>query len=98
MAAVFSMDVPTNDIYTFQTVFPPQINIAPSGGNLLLSWFLPSTNFALWQNSDLSTANWSLVTNAPAFNITNLEDQVFLAPSAGSAFYRLQAQPPAANP
>ncbi len=45
------------DIYTSQTTPSPQVNIAPTNGNLVLSWIVPSTNFVLQQNSDFTTTN-----------------------------------------
>jgi hypothetical protein len=76
-------------IYTAQTPPLPQLNIAPTNGNLMLSWIVPSTNFVLQQNLDLTTANWSDVTNLPALNLSSLENQVIVSPSNSSGFYRL---------
>ena len=60
-------------IYTFQSTPSPQLNFQPSGTNLNFSWLIPSTNFVLRQNLDLTTANWSAVTNPPMLNLTNLQ-------------------------
>lgn len=65
-------------IYTSQTTPSPQVNIVPTNGNLLLSWIIPSTNFVLQQNPDLTTTNWTDVTNTPALNLTNLQEEVTL--------------------
>jgi len=81
-------------VYISQTTAAPQFNIAPTSGNLLLSWIVPSTNFVLQQNLDLNTTNWTPVTNACVLNLTNLENQVILAVPAGNTFYRLQTQYP----
>jgi photosystem II stability/assembly factor-like uncharacterized protein len=35
----------------------PQVNVVPQNGNLALSWLMPSTNFVLQQNVDLTTTN-----------------------------------------
>ncbi len=75
-------------IYTSQTTSPPQLNLTPSGGNLTVSWLVPSTNFVLQQSPDLSS--WSNVTNPPALNLTNLQNEVALSPTNGSGFYRLK--------
>jgi hypothetical protein len=66
----------------------PSINIAPAGGNLMLSWFVPSTNFVLLQSYDLS--GWSDMTNTPVLNFSNLQNQVVLPSSADNVFYRLK--------
>jgi hypothetical protein len=79
-----------NGIYTSQTKPAPQMNITPKNGNLLLTWIVPSTNFVLQQNSDLTTASWMNVTNLPVLNLTNLQNQVVLSPTNGSSFYRLK--------
>jgi photosystem II stability/assembly factor-like uncharacterized protein len=69
----------------------PRIAFASSNGNVALSWTIPSTNFVLQQNSDLTTTNWSGVTATPRLNLTNLQDQVALPLSAAAAFFRLAA-------
>ena len=78
-------------IFTAQSTPAPKLNLAVAGTNLALSWVVPSTSFVLQQSSDLSTANWITVTNAPALNMTNLELQVSLPVSQGAAFYRLSS-------
>jgi hypothetical protein len=73
-------------IWTFQTAPAPQLNInVTNGANL--AWIIPSTNFVLQQSADL--ASWSAVTNVPVLNLTNLQNQVVLPLSDGSAFFRL---------
>jgi hypothetical protein len=80
------------DIYTSYSTPSPQLNIGPLNDNLTLSWFVPSTNFVLQQNSDLATANWLTLTNAPMLNLTNLLNEVILSPAAGNGFFRLKTQ------
>jgi hypothetical protein len=63
-----------------------------TSSNLMVSWLVPSTNFVLQQNSDLTTTQWSDVTNLPVLNLTNLQNQVTLLPPAGRAFYRLRTE------
>jgi hypothetical protein len=79
--------VSSGGIWTLQTTPTPQLNLAPVGNNIALSWIIPSTNFALQQSPDL--ASWAVVTNIPALNLTNLQDQISLSPSNSSGFYRL---------
>jgi hypothetical protein len=77
-------------IFTSQTTPSPQLNLTPSGSNLTASWIIPSTNFVLQENLDLTTSNWTDVTNPPALNLTNLQDEVVLSPTSSSGFYRLK--------
>jgi hypothetical protein len=77
-------------IYTLESTPTPQLNSTLINGNLALSWLIPSTNFVVQQNSDLTTANWSGVTNVPVLNLTNLQYQVALPATAGNAFFRLK--------
>jgi hypothetical protein len=76
-------------IYTLKTTPSPSLNISPpvSGSNLGLSWVIPSTNFVLKQSPDL--ASWSSVTNVPALNLSNLQNQITIPLSNGNEFYRL---------
>jgi len=77
----------TGGIWNLQTSPLSKLNISPSFNNLTLSWIIPSTNFVLQQSVDLTT--WSVVTNAPVLNYTNLQYQVSLTPSNSNAFFRL---------
>lgn len=81
--------VSSNGIYTLQVAPMPQLNINPSSGNLALSWIVPSTNFVLQQNLDLTTTNWTYVTDTPTLNLSSLQYQVSILPTNSSAFYRL---------
>ena len=71
---------------------PPRLNISPANVKLALSWIIPSTNFVLQQNPDLTIANWTDVTNMPVLNLTNLQEEVTLPLTNGSGFYRLATQ------
>jgi hypothetical protein len=55
-----------------------------------ISWIVPSTDFVLQQNPGLTTSNWMDVTNPPALNFTNLQNEVTLLPIGDSGFYRLK--------
>jgi hypothetical protein len=89
----FVVAVSDGGIYTSQTAPSPRLNLAPSKGNLTFSWIVPSTNFVLQQNSDLTAAaNWVTLTNKPVLNLTNLQDEVRLSPAAGKSFFRLKSQ------
>ncbi|HYA78990.1 MAG TPA: hypothetical protein VED19_00610 [Candidatus Nitrosopolaris sp.] len=75
-------------IWISQTTPTPSLNLAPTNGNVALSWIVPSTNFVLQQSPDLST--WVDMTNPPALNLTNLQDEVTLPLNNGCSFYRLK--------
>jgi hypothetical protein len=78
--------------YILQTVPAPELNISPANSNLALSWLIPSTNFVLQQNVDLTTTDWVTLTNTPTLNFANLQNQVMLSPSNSSGFFRLVTQ------
>jgi photosystem II stability/assembly factor-like uncharacterized protein len=81
-----------SSVYISFSTPTPSINIAPTNGNLALSWLIPSTNFVLQQNFDLTTTNWTDMTNTPVLNLTNLQNQVFLPLPASNSFYRLESR------
>jgi len=66
---------------------PPLLNIAPSGGDFIISWPSSATNFVLQQNSNLATTNWS--TKSLAFSDNGTNKSVSIIPTAGNAFFRL---------
>jgi hypothetical protein len=82
----------TGRVWILQTVPNPVLSLVPSGNNLALSWIIPSANFALQQNLDLTTTNWVMLTNTPTLNLTNLNNELTLSPSNSSGFFRLMAQ------
>ena len=79
-------------IYVAQTTPKPRLHLTAVNGDLDLSWLVPSTNFVLQQNSNLSTTAWVTLTNVPTLNLTNLQDEVTLSSTNSSGFYRLMAQ------
>jgi photosystem II stability/assembly factor-like uncharacterized protein len=76
-------------VYTWQSLPSPRLNLAPSTGNLVLSWTLPSRKFALQQNWDFTTSNWTDVTTPPVLNLKSLQNEVTIPAASGSMFYRL---------
>lgn len=82
---------PRAGVWTLQTTPSPQLNLSTSNGALTFSWLVPSTNFVLQESPDLD--NWIALTNLPALNLTNLQDQLTLAPGANNQdFFRLISQ------
>jgi hypothetical protein len=75
-------------IWTLQTTPSPQLNLTLSDTKLALAWIIPSMNFVLQQSADLSS--WSVVTNQPVLNLTNLQNEVILPPPDSNVFYRLK--------
>jgi hypothetical protein len=79
-------------VYTYKTTPAPLIKIAPSGGNVVLSWIIPSMPFSLQESESLTTTNWKEVATPPVLNLNNLRNEVAIPASAGPRFYRLKAQ------
>ena len=85
-------------IYTLQLPVPPpppfpspHLDVNASGGSMGISWPVPSTSFALQQNDDLTTTNWTDVPMSPTLNFTTVNYQVMVPPHPGSHFYRLRS-------
>jgi probable HAF family extracellular repeat protein len=67
---------------------PATLTVGVSNSSLVVSWPTNKLTFNLFQNSDLSTTNWTVVTNTPT--VTNGQNQVVIpSPLAGNCFYRL---------
>jgi hypothetical protein len=80
-------------IYAHQSTPKPVVNITPSGeNNLLLSWILPSIDFALQQAPDLASGQWAAVPIVPILNYSNLQYQVTIPKPQVVMFYRLASQ------
>jgi hypothetical protein len=74
-----------------QTPSAPCLTIARTPPNgFIISWPSPSSGWALWQNTDLNTANWSEVLATPADDGTT--KSVTVTPAQGNRFYRLKKQ------
>jgi hypothetical protein len=70
----------------------PQLNVQTTDGNASVFWLLPSTNFVLQQNSDLSTTNWLTISANPTLNFSNLQQRISVPLSESNGFFRLLAQ------
>jgi hypothetical protein len=92
LVAAAGFDLANPGIYTSYSTPSPVLNITAPTGNVGLSWIVPSTNFVLQQNLDLTTTNWADVTNPPVLNLTNLQNEIILSPTNSSGFYRLKTQ------
>jgi hypothetical protein len=91
-AALYDASFNPGSIYSTYTAPTPLMKLTLSGGNLAFSWIVPSTNFVLQQNFDLTTADWVTLTDTPVLNLTNLQDEVILSPTNSSGFFRLISQ------
>lgn len=79
-------------IWIGRTTPSPQLNVSSAGSNFILSWTVPSTNFVLQQGMDLTSKDWVTLTDSPSLNLTNLQEQLTLAPTNTSGFFRLISQ------
>lgn len=68
----------------------PTLNLQPTADALLLTWPVNGFNFALQQNSDLTTTNWAAC-NSPVTTV-NGTNQVTISSGSGTMFYRLVSQ------
>ena len=65
----------------------PQLTAMRSGNSLTLSWPYSMTNWAVEQNPDLTTTNWTAVSGSISDDGTN--NFITITPAAGSLFFRL---------
>jgi len=78
-----------SDIGAFEVQAPsgPTLTVTRSGSGVLIAWPSPSTGFVLQQNANLSTANWTDVSQTPADNGTS--KSVLINPPTGNLYFRL---------
>lgn len=67
----------------------PQLNLKRSNNMLNISWLVPSTNLVLEESLDFNSTNWVALTNVPSLNFSNLDNELSIAPSESSAYFRL---------
>jgi hypothetical protein len=78
-------------IVTSRSTLHPNVRMASDGGNAVISWIVPSTNFVLqWAAGPSST--WDDVSTPPGLNLTTLEHQVVIPPTNSQGFYRLETR------
>jgi photosystem II stability/assembly factor-like uncharacterized protein len=80
-------------VFTLQTTPSPALTVAHPGGNLVLTWVVPSASFALEHSSDIGAANWTDVPGAPVLNYSTLREEVTVPSSGRRMFYRLVSRP-----
>ena len=75
-------------IAAVQTLGSPILTIRQTGPSTVeISWPAPSTGFVLQQNNNLTTTNWTTVTNS--VTSSGGTNEVFVSPPTGNEFYRL---------
>jgi hypothetical protein len=83
----FYATVAGGGIWALQAAPSPQLNISVATASTTISWIVPSINFSLQQSADLTT--WSMVTNTPLLNYSNLQYRVCLPIKNPSTYFRL---------
>jgi hypothetical protein len=79
-----------NQILTWnKAVVSPHLSILLSDEQVILSWLIPSTRFALQQTPSLAHPAWTDVATQPGWNYKNLNQEVSLPTQAGPVFFRL---------
>ncbi len=82
----------SDGIYIWKAAPAPVVGIREAGTNVVISWTVPSANFALQESSDLTAGIWRDVNVAPVLNFTNLQYQTVLGGATNREFYRLKAR------
>lgn len=77
----------TLEVYISAVRVPPRLSLACATNSVILSWPTNSTGYALLQNTELGSTNWTAVTNS--VRVIGGQNQVILSPAAGNAFFRL---------
>jgi hypothetical protein len=80
-------------IFTLQTTPSPALTVAHPGGNLVLTWVVPSASFALQQSADIGAVDWTDVPGTPVLNYSTLREEVTVPSSGRRMFYRLVSRP-----
>jgi len=76
-------------IAAIQTPGSPLLQVFLTATNtVIISWPSPSTGFSLQENTNLSTTNWTAVTNVA--DVVGNDKQVKVSPPVGNRFYRLK--------
>ena len=79
-------------LFAVQSPGAPPLRIFHTTTNTaVVAWPAPSTGFSLQQNPNLTSTNWTTVTNP--VNIVGSENQVIFSPLAGNLYFRLKSGP-----
>jgi len=69
---------------------PPQLIMTISGGKMQLSWPVGLGNFAVAQNLDLNTTNWTILSTVPS--VTYSTNYISIPVPTTTTFFRLVSQ------
>ena len=83
-----SIQTVSNFRFSYTTL--PILSVAPSGGNVVLTWPVSVASFFELQQSPSVVGPWTNVVTAPI--VVGLQNQVTLPASGGAQFYRLSLQ------
>jgi hypothetical protein len=83
----YSLGSVSNSQTIYVMAAPESLNIIATSNNIWLVTWRSSASFVLQQNTNLTTANWSDVTNTP--NVVNFENQIAVTNTGGNRFCRL---------
>jgi hypothetical protein len=84
--------VTNGGIWVRRSTPTPVLKLTPSTQGPLVSWTIPSANFILEQGVSLDSPGWTEFTNPPVLNLTNLQNQLTIPVTNGTALYRLRTQ------
>ena len=90
IASLYTPELDADRPFISITAQAPALSITCSGTNVILSWIAPPSSFIVEQQVSLGSTNWQEFQITPAF--TNSQNQVFLQPAPGQAFYRLRSR------
>jgi uncharacterized repeat protein (TIGR03803 family) len=86
--AYFGGDADNGTVFSLSTIIPPQLAIAASGANVILTWPTNSTGFKLESTTNLAPAvTWT--TNSTTPGIVNGQNALTNPISGTQKFYRL---------
>jgi hypothetical protein len=80
---------PNGDKLILSSLYSPTLSIAQSGTSVIVSWPASFTGFVLQENPDITTINWTDVTNS--VDIVGDENQVTISRSDANNFFRLRS-------
>jgi len=83
--------VQEGNLFTTSNTIPPQLQMALSGTNAVVSWIIPSRTFTLLQNTNLSATNWTSVTSLLGLNLFTLCNELSLPATNAQSYFRLSS-------
>jgi hypothetical protein len=81
----------SSSLYIGSSPPTPVLQVAPTNGNVSISWTVPSSPFVLQQATSLNAGEWSTVPDVPVMNPGTLADEVTIPTSNSCNFFRLSS-------